>query len=140
MPGLSHAGPTAPVSPARAASSHVQKLGRRRSGSGSGAAVDLHVAGDLAAFFDHQFAVADLAGDFAGSEDHQLFTHGQVAIEFAADFRQVDFGRALEGALVGDLDHARIHGRFDTAFHHQGVAIGDLNAFELDVGTDDQFA
>ena len=35
-------------------------------------------------------------------------------------------------------DHARVHARLDRAFHDQGVAVGDLDAFELDVGADNQ--
>src|SRR5690606_11835395 len=104
------------------------------------AAVDLDVASNLAALFDHQLAVADLARDFAGRVNHEFFAYGQVAIEFATDFGDVDFCRTLECADLGDLDHARIHRCFDPAFDHQRVAIGNFNAFQLDVGTDDQLA
>ena len=34
----------------------------------------------------------------------------------------------------------RDSGGLDRAFHHQGVAIGNLDALELDIGADGQFA
>ena len=94
----------------------------------------------MPAFFNHQFAVANRAGDFAGRVNHQLLAHGQVAVELTANFGDVDFSRSLESALLGNLDDARIHGRFYRAFNYQRVAVGDFNALELDVGPDRQLA
>ena len=56
------------------------------------------------------------------------------------DLGDVDFGRAVEGTLLGDLDHARVHGGLHRAFDDQRVAVGDLHALELDVGAHGQLA
>jgi hypothetical protein len=72
--------------------------------------------------------------------DDELLAHGEAAVEHAADLGDVDFGRALELALLGDLHQARIHGGFDQAFDHERVAIGDLDALELDVRADGELA
>src|SRR5690606_10473465 len=53
-----------------AASGSVQRARRLRRTRGI-AAVDLDVASNLAALFDHQLAVADLARDFAGRVNHE---------------------------------------------------------------------
>jgi alkyl hydroperoxide reductase subunit F len=95
---------------------------------------------ELPAFLDHHLAVADGARHLAGAINHQPVAHGQVAVKAAADFRDVDLGRALERADLGDLHQARIHGRLDQAFDDQRVAVGDLDPLELDVGADDELA
>ena len=59
--------------------------------------------GQLAAFFNHQFAVADGAGDFAGGINHQLLAHRQVAIEFATDFGYINFGQMAGSGSGGDV-------------------------------------
>src|SRR3569832_2136458 len=92
----------------------------------------LDLAGQLAALFDHDLAVADPAGDLAGRIDRELLTHREVAVELAVDLGDVDLARALERAALGDLDHARIRRRFDRAFDHERVALGDLDALRLD--------
>jgi sugar phosphate isomerase/epimerase len=83
----------------------LQARTRRRGGAGAGSG-RLDLAGELAALLDHHLAVAHLAGDLAGREDDQLLAHGQVAVEQAADFGDVDFGGALERTALRDLDHA----------------------------------
>src|SRR5687768_906744 len=97
-------------------------LQRRLAATAAGRGTEADLAGKLAAFFDHDLAVADLAGDLAGGMDDELFANGQVAVEQAADLRDVDLGRALEGALLGNLHHAGVHRRLDEAFDHEGVA------------------
>jgi len=72
--------------------------------------------------------------------DHQFLAHREAAIELAVDLCKVDLRRATERAAGGDLHQARSHGRLHDAFSQQGVAIGDLDAFELDVGADGQLA
>src|SRR5688572_30436821 len=94
----------------------------------------------LAAFFDGELAVADLAGDLAVRMDDELLADGELALEAAVDLGDVDARSALEHALLGDLDHAAVHGRLDAAFHDERVAIGDLDTLQLDVGPDDELA
>jgi hypothetical protein len=66
--------------------------------------------------------------------------HGEVAIELPVNLRDIDLSRALESAELRNLNHPRIHRRLDRALHHQGVAIGDLDALELDVRANGQLA
>jgi hypothetical protein len=126
------------VDPAGGRSLGGDQVVRLRVAARLGAEADF--ARQLAAFFDDDLAVADLAGDLAGRVNDELLAHGEAAVEHAADFGDVDFGRALELALLGDLHQARIHGRFDQAFDHERVAIGDLDALELDVRADGELA
>ena len=100
----------------------------------------LDLTGQLATLFDHQLAVADLAADLAGAVDHQLLAHGQGAGEFAMDLGDVDLGRTVESPLLRDVNDARVHGRLHRAFHHQRVAVRDLDPLELDVGAHGQLA
>src|SRR5687767_12536800 len=99
---------------------------------------DGEVAGDLGAFFHLDLGVADLARHLAAGVDDQLLAHRDLAFEAAANLGLVDGDGALEHAMLGDLEHARIERGFDTAFDDQRVAIADLDAFDLDVVADDQ--
>ena len=100
----------------------------------------LHVARQLATFFDDDLAVANGAFDLALGVDHEFVAHGQVAVKLAVYFSNINVGRAFERAVGHDLDDTGVHRRFDGALNHQGVAIGDFNAFEFDVGADYQAA
>jgi hypothetical protein len=64
----------------------------------------------------------------------------ELAFETAADFGDVDADGAGENAVLRDLYDAAVHGRLDPPLDHQCVAIGDFNAAQLDVGSDDQLA
>src|SRR5258706_15431037 len=97
-----------------------------------------HLAGELRAFLDLDPGVADLARALAGAVDHELLAHRQLALEAAADLGVVDRDRALEHAVLGDLEPARVEGRLDAAFDDQRVAIADLDALDLDLRTDDE--
>jgi len=68
----------------------------------------------------------------------ELLAHRQLAFETAVDLGVVDGDRALEHAVLGDLEHARVERRFDAAFDDQRVAIADLDALDLDLRADDQ--
>jgi hypothetical protein len=54
------------------------------------------------------------------------------------DLGIVDRDGALEHAVLRDLEDARVEGGLDAAFHHQRVAIADLDALDLDLGADDE--
>src|SRR3981081_2728972 len=96
------------------------------------------LARQLGAFLDLDLGVADLARYLAGAVDHELLAHRQLAFEAAMDLGVVDRDRALEHAVRRDLEYARVEGRFDAAFNDERVAIADLDALQLDVGTDDE--
>ena len=81
-------------------------------------------------------AVADLARALAGGVDDELLAHRQLALEAAADLGVVDGDRALEHAVLGDLEHARVERRLDAAFDDQRVAVADLDALDLDLPAD----
>src|SRR5258706_288884 len=98
----------------------------------------LDLAGELRAFLDLALGVADLARHLAGGVDHELLAHRELAFEAAVDLRLVDRDGALEHPMRGDLEHARVERRLDAAFHHQRVAIADLDALDLDLGADDE--
>src|SRR5258706_1662213 len=96
------------------------------------------VAADFRAFLDLDLGVADLAGDLARGVDDELLAHRELALEAAVDLGVVDRDRALEHAVLGDLEHARVEGRLDAAFDDQRIAVADLDALQLDVRADDQ--
>ena len=47
---------------------------------------------------------------------------------------------AGKDAVLGNLYHAAVHRGFDATLYDERVAIGNLNAFQLDVRTDDELA
>ena len=96
------------------------------------------VAADLAALLHQELAVAHLARHAPGGVDHEPAAHRELALEAAADLRDLDVRRALEGPLLGDLDGAAHHRRLHAALDHERVAVVDLDALELDVGADDE--
>src|SRR6185312_4440632 len=69
---------------------HVQRSRLGSRGFCSAAGAEFHLARQLPALFDHELAIADFAGNFTGRVNHQLVAHGQVAVELAADFGDVD--------------------------------------------------
>src|SRR5437867_1311743 len=81
----------------------------------------LYLACELRAFLDLDLGVADLARDLAGRVDGELLAYRQLALEAAVDLGVVDSDRALEHAVLGDLEHARVEGRFDASFDHERV-------------------
>src|SRR5688572_31452604 len=94
------------------------------------------VARNLRAFLDLDLGVADLARHLARGLDHELLAHRDLAFEAAADLGLVDGDRALEHAVLGDFQNARVQRGVNTAFDHKRVAVADLDAFQLDVRTD----
>src|SRR5262245_66336755 len=94
------------------------------------------VARDLGAFLDADLGVADLARHLAARVHDQLLAYRDLALEAAADLGLVDGDRALEYAVLGDLEHARVERGLDAAFDHQRVAVADLDALDLDVLAD----
>src|SRR5437879_683264 len=110
----------------------------RRAEAGLRLVENRDLAGELRAFLDLDLGVADLARDLAGAVDGELLAHRQLAFEAAVDLGVVDRDGALEHAVLRDLEHARVERGFHAAFDHQRVAVGDLGAFHLDVGADDQ--
>src|SRR4051812_41278587 len=93
-------------------------------------------AGELRAFLDLDLGVADLARHLARAVDDELLAHRELAFEAAVDLRLVDRDRALERAVLGDFEHARVESRLDAAFDDQRVAVADFYALQLDVRTD----
>ena len=100
----------------------------------------LDLAADLTAFLDHHFAVANFSGYLAGRVHGEVFPDGEFAREPAADFRNIDAGGAREGAAGRNLNHSAVHRGLDVAFDDQRVAVGDLDAFQLDIRADDEAA
>ena len=96
------------------------------------------VTADLATLLDEDRAVADLAADPATGMNHELLARRQFALESPMDLGHVDPYLALEGAALGDSQHTTVHRRVNTPFDHQRVAVEDLRAAQLDLGTDDQ--
>src|SRR5262249_10751468 len=60
--------------------------------------------------------------------------------EATVDLRNIDPHGAAEYALLGDLHDAAVHRRLDASLHHEGVAVGDFDALQLDVGPHDELA
>src|SRR5712692_5465641 len=116
------------------------RIGRARDARAFRLGERCDVAGDLAAFLDRDFPVADLARHFPGSANDQLFSRGQLALEAPADFGDIDAGLAHEDAVLGDLDDAAVHRSLYATFDDQRIAVGDFGALQLDVRTDDQLA
>src|SRR4029077_4386958 len=98
------------------------------------------IAGDLAAFLDRELPVADLARDLPRSADEQLLAHRQLTLQAAANFGYVDARLAREHPALRYLYDPAVHRSLDAPLDDQGVAIGDLGALELDIGTYDQLA
>jgi hypothetical protein len=70
--------------------------------------------------------------------DDELLAHRELALEAAMHLGVVDGDRPLEHAVLGDLKHARVERGLDAAFHHERVAIADLDALDLDLRADDE--
>src|SRR5688572_18723965 len=111
----------------------------RRLGAGR-CAEGCDIPGKLAAFFDGDLAVTDSPRHAAGRVYDKVLARRQFALEAAADFRDVDPYRSRKYAVLGDLDHAAVHRGFHAAFDDEGVAVGDFDALQFDVRSDDQFA
>ena len=94
----------------------------------------------MSTLFDHNLAITNFAGDFSRGKYGQLLAHRQAAIKLAVNFGDINLRRPFESAALRDLNHSRIHGRLNQSLHHQCVAIGDLNAFEFDIGPHGQLA
>ena len=87
----------------------------------------LDIAGDLAAAFDLDLAVADRPRDPAGGLDQQPLADDEIALEAAAHLGVLDRGGALEQAALGDVDIAAIgQVGLDAALDEQLVAGIDL--------------
>src|SRR5579864_8138170 len=98
----------------------------------------LHVAVDFAAILDVQLAVANRARDPARGADQKILAHRERAFVMAGDFGPRDFGGALKGAILGDLDRmAILQLGLDLAVDDQAVARRNL-AVERDALADDQ--
>jgi hypothetical protein len=63
----------------------------------------------------------------------QPFARGQLARKLAVDLRDIDEGRALQRAGLGDLHGLAVHGRLHVPLDDEDVAVGNLHALELDV-------
>src|SRR5690606_32891853 len=111
---------------------------RRRGGRTRAGSHGLHRAGNLAAAFDLDLAIGDLARDLAAAADQQTAAHAEAAFEAAADLGLLDFRRPLELAGLADLDETAVGQlRFHLAFDDDAVAGGDL-AREADLAADHQ--
>jgi hypothetical protein len=113
---------------------------RRRADGDGGFCDRADLARDFSAFLDSDLAVPNLARDTPCRVDDELLAGGQLAFERAADLRDVDADGPGENPVLRDLDDAAVHRSFDAAFDHERVAVGDFDAFELDVRTDDETA
>ena len=102
----------------------------------SGETTTIDLAGDGMV----RIAVSGDAGrSDAGVENTGLIdAGGGLAFEAAADLGLVDGDGALKHAVLGDLEDARVKGRFDALLDDQRVAVGDFDALHLDVGADNQ--
>jgi hypothetical protein len=69
-----------------------------------------------------------------------VFANGELPLERSPDLGDVHGGGAAEYAGFRDLHYTAVHRRFNASFDYERVAIGDLHAFQLDIGTDDQLA
>src|SRR5262245_53991313 len=86
------------------------------------------LARDFRALGDLDLLVADLAADAGRRVDDQLLARGQLAAEPAMDLGYVYRYHAVELALLGDLQHARVERGFEAAFDDERVAVDDLGA------------
>ena len=72
--------------------------------------------------------------------DDQLRAGGQLAGEVTVDFCDVDRDVSLERAGLRDLHRLAVDRGFDLAFDDEHVAVGNLDALELDLRTDPKLA
>src|SRR5439155_7951811 len=87
-----------------------------------------------------QFPISDRPRYAAGSMDDQALARRQLADKLALNFGNIDHHRSLERSRLGNLHGLAVDRGLDMTFDNERVAIGDLDPFELDIGSNGQFA